>query len=82
MNKLQREVMEIVENVWFLNKNHDAKENAIELILEHFEWKEICNNDWEYSEKENLERAEGIYNEAYDIYREKLDDPSMWVTSF
>lgn len=36
------------------------KEELIQVILEFFEWNEICNRDWEYSEKENLNRAENI----------------------
>lgn len=50
------------------------KEKAIQIILEYFEWNEICNQDWGYSEKANLERAENIYEEFIDSIDEFLID--------
>lgn len=49
------------------------KGKLIQVILEFFEWNELCNKDWEYSENDNLKRAEEIYENYNDSKYTDLD---------
>lgn len=48
---------------WVLYFWDEARELWKQIILEYFEWNEICNPDWEYSERDNLARVENIFDD-------------------